>query len=388
MQAQQIFGGHGYIEETGVSQFVRDARIAMIYEGANGVQALDLVGRKLGADGGKPIMAFFELVKGFIKENEADERLKAGFLDPLKAASKDLQAGGEFFLQNIKTPNAALAGSTDFLHLFGHVCLGYMWARMAKAALGRHRRLPRSQARHRALLHGPAPAGDRAPPRPHPVGRRAGDGPSRGGVLMSEYKLHCFAQSGNSYKVGADAGAQRRRLGAGLDRLLPRRDPHAPSTSRSTRWARCRCSSTATCVLTQSGVILDYLAQRYRDFGPKSEEERREVLRWTALGQPQAHLLHRQPALPDEVRPRGEDRPARHRLARPPAPAARSRSSTATCSPRNGSPPTISPSPTSPASATSTTTTSSATTSTSYPEHRALAPGRSPPCPAGSTPTT
>ena len=107
----------------------------MIYEGANGVQALDLVGRKLGPDGGKPIMAFFELVKAFIKENEADERLKADFLDPLKAASKDLQAAAEFFLQNMKTPNAALAGSTDFLHLFGHVCLGYMWARMAKAAL-------------------------------------------------------------------------------------------------------------------------------------------------------------------------------------------------------------------------------------------------------------
>ena len=114
----------------------------MIYEGANGVQALDLVGRKLGLDGGKHVMAFFELVKGFIKENEADARLKAGFLDPLKAASKDLQAAAMFFLQNMKTPNAALAGSTDFLHLFGHVCLGYMWARMAKAALDGAGRLP------------------------------------------------------------------------------------------------------------------------------------------------------------------------------------------------------------------------------------------------------
>ena len=81
-------------------------------------------------------MAFFELVKGFIKENEGDERLKAGFLDPLKAASKDLQAAAMFFMQRgMKDPNAALAGSTDFLHLFGHVCLGLMWARMAKAAL-------------------------------------------------------------------------------------------------------------------------------------------------------------------------------------------------------------------------------------------------------------
>jgi hypothetical protein len=107
----------------------------MIYEGANGVQALDLVGRKLGQDGGKAIMAFFEIVRGFIRENEADERLKAGFLDPLKAASKDLQSAAEFFLQNVRQPNAALAGSTDFLHLFGHVALGLIWARMARAAL-------------------------------------------------------------------------------------------------------------------------------------------------------------------------------------------------------------------------------------------------------------
>jgi hypothetical protein len=135
VQAQQVLGGHGYIEEWGMSQFVRDARITMIYEGANGVQALDLVGRKLGLDGGKHVMAFFELIKSFIKEHEADERLKTEFLDPLKAASKDLQAAAEYFLANIKTPNAALAGSTDFLNLFGLVCLGYMWARMAQVAL-------------------------------------------------------------------------------------------------------------------------------------------------------------------------------------------------------------------------------------------------------------
>jgi alkylation response protein AidB-like acyl-CoA dehydrogenase len=136
VQAQQIYGGHGYIEEQGMSQFVRDARIAMIYEGANGVQALDLVGRKLAVDGGKHVMAFFELVKAFLKENEGNEALKADFLDPLKAASKDLQAAGLFFMQNgMKDPNAALAGSYDFMHLFGHVCLGLMWARMAKSAL-------------------------------------------------------------------------------------------------------------------------------------------------------------------------------------------------------------------------------------------------------------
>ena len=135
VKAQQVYGGHGYIEEWGMSQFTRDARIAMIYEGANGVQALDLVGRKLATDGGKHAMAFFEMVKTFIKENEGNEALKADFLDPLKAASKDLQTAMMYFMQNgMKNPNNALSGSYDFMHLFGHVCLGLMWAQMAKAA--------------------------------------------------------------------------------------------------------------------------------------------------------------------------------------------------------------------------------------------------------------
>jgi alkylation response protein AidB-like acyl-CoA dehydrogenase len=134
--AQQIYGGHGYIEEWGMSQYTRDARIAMIYEGANGVQALDLVGRKLAQDGGKHMMAFFDLVKNFIKENGgADADFDREFLEPLKAASKDLQAAGVYFMQNgMKNPNNALAGSYDFMHMFGHVCLGLMWARMGKAA--------------------------------------------------------------------------------------------------------------------------------------------------------------------------------------------------------------------------------------------------------------
>jgi len=133
--AQQVYGGHGYIEEWGMSQFARDARIAMIYEGANGVQALDLVGRKLAQDGGKHVMAFFDMVKAFIKENEGHPALKADFLDPLKESSKDLQKAGMFFMRNgMKNPNAALSGSYDFMHLFGHVCLGLMWAQMAKAA--------------------------------------------------------------------------------------------------------------------------------------------------------------------------------------------------------------------------------------------------------------
>ncbi|WP_281983449.1 acyl-CoA dehydrogenase C-terminal domain-containing protein [Thalassorhabdomicrobium marinisediminis] len=133
--AQQVYGGHGYIEEWGMSQYVRDARIAMIYEGANGVQALDLVGRKLAQDGGKHVMAFFEMVKTFISDNKGDDAFEKDFLDPLKAASKDLQAAGMYFMQNgMKNPNNALSGSYDFMHMMGHVCLGLMWARMAKAA--------------------------------------------------------------------------------------------------------------------------------------------------------------------------------------------------------------------------------------------------------------
>ena len=97
VKAQQVYGGHGYIEEWGMSQFTRDARIAMIYEGANGVQALDLVGRKLAQDGGKHVMAFFDLVKSFIKDNAGEDAIRRDFLEPLKTASKDL-AGGRHVL--------------------------------------------------------------------------------------------------------------------------------------------------------------------------------------------------------------------------------------------------------------------------------------------------
>jgi acyl-CoA dehydrogenase len=135
VNAQQTLGGSGFTREWGLEQFVRDARIAMIYEGTNGIQSLDLVGRKLPMNGGKTVMAFFEMVKGFIKENEGDATLGQGFLDPLKAASKDLQAAAMYFMaEGVKNPNNALAGSYDFMTLFGHVCMGLMWARMAKAA--------------------------------------------------------------------------------------------------------------------------------------------------------------------------------------------------------------------------------------------------------------
>ncbi len=134
--AQQTLGGSGFTKEWGLEQFVRDARIAMIYEGTNGIQSLDLVGRKLPSNGGKAIMAFFEMVRTFIKENEDNQALKEGFLDPLKTASKDLQAAGMYFMQEgMKNPLNALSGSYDFMHLFGHTVVGLMWAQMAKAAM-------------------------------------------------------------------------------------------------------------------------------------------------------------------------------------------------------------------------------------------------------------
>ena len=133
--AQQTLGGSGFTREWGLEQFVRDARITMIYEGTNGIQSMDLVGRKLGLNGGKTVMAFFDMVKTFIKENEGDADLKADFLDPLESASKDMQSAAMYFMaEGKKTPNNALAGSYDFMHLFGHTVLGLMWARMARAS--------------------------------------------------------------------------------------------------------------------------------------------------------------------------------------------------------------------------------------------------------------
>ena len=133
--AQQTLGGSGFTQEWGLEQFVRDARITMIYEGTNGIQALDLVGRKLGLNGGKTVMAFFEMIKTYIADNKGDAAFEADFLEPLKEASKDLQAAGMYFMQNMKNHNDALSGSYDFMHMMGHVCLGLMWAKMGRASM-------------------------------------------------------------------------------------------------------------------------------------------------------------------------------------------------------------------------------------------------------------
>ena len=132
--AQQMLGGHGYIAEWGMEQFVRDARIPMIYEGANGIQALDLVGRKLPKDGGRALQAYFADVQAFLNASKDDAVMKP-YVAPLNTALGHLQQATMWFMQNaMAKPDNAGAGATDFMHLFGLVALGYMWVRIVKAA--------------------------------------------------------------------------------------------------------------------------------------------------------------------------------------------------------------------------------------------------------------
>jgi alkylation response protein AidB-like acyl-CoA dehydrogenase len=131
---QQIYGGHGYIEEWGMSQYVRDARITMIYEGANGVQALDLVGRKLALNGGRGVQAFFKIVT---EECAAVKQVSAlsDYATRLEKGLADLQASTMWLMQNgLSNPDNAGAASTPFMHMLGIVTLGLMWLRMATAA--------------------------------------------------------------------------------------------------------------------------------------------------------------------------------------------------------------------------------------------------------------
>jgi alkylation response protein AidB-like acyl-CoA dehydrogenase len=134
IDCQQIFGGHGFIEEWGMSQFVRDTRIALIYEGANGVQALDLVGRKLARNGGRALKTLSAEIIEFLGEHKENEKL-TDFTDPLKGASKKLQEATMWLMQNGMTnPNNAGAGSTDYMHMMGLTMLAYMWSKMAVTA--------------------------------------------------------------------------------------------------------------------------------------------------------------------------------------------------------------------------------------------------------------
>ena len=150
--AQQVFGGHGYIVEHGMEQFVRDARIAQIYEGANGIQALDLVGRKLGKDGGRALMAFLNEVGTYLKEHAGSDEMNA-YLKPLGQSLAHLQEASMWFMQNaMAKPDNAGAGATDYLHLFGLVALGYMWCLIAEAALAKLPKANGSAPRYSAKL--------------------------------------------------------------------------------------------------------------------------------------------------------------------------------------------------------------------------------------------
>lgn len=132
--AQQVYGGHGYIAEWGMEQYVRDARIAMIYEGTNGVQAMDLVGRKLALKGGRAVQALFKIVAEETAAAEAVEAT-AGIATALKKALGELQAATMWFMANgMKNPENVGAGAVPYMHLMGIVATGLMWLRMAKAA--------------------------------------------------------------------------------------------------------------------------------------------------------------------------------------------------------------------------------------------------------------
>ncbi|MCR8546838.1 acyl-CoA dehydrogenase C-terminal domain-containing protein [Salipiger sp. P9] len=134
--AQQTLGGAGFTRDAGLEQFLRDARVTTIYEGTNGIQALDLVGRKLGADKGAAVTAFLTMIDALLAEHRGrDAAFDAQFLTPLAAAAEDLRTAIGFCLSHgAADPNAVLAGAYDIMHLFGHVCLGLMWTRMALAA--------------------------------------------------------------------------------------------------------------------------------------------------------------------------------------------------------------------------------------------------------------
>ena len=134
IDCQQVFGGHGFIEEWGMSQFVRDMRIALIYEGANGVQALDLVGRKLARKGGRALMTLNAEIDAFLGEHGETESVSE-FMEGLKTAKNKLTEGTMWMMQNGMTnPDNAGAGSVDYMHMMGLSTLAYMWAKMALVA--------------------------------------------------------------------------------------------------------------------------------------------------------------------------------------------------------------------------------------------------------------
>ena len=149
---QQVFGGHGYVEEWGMSQYVRDARIAMIYEGTNGVQAMDLCGRKLASKGGAAIQAFFKMVDEEVAEAKSNEQL-ADLAGQLEKALGEQKAATMWFMQNaMQNPNQLGAGAHHYMHIMGIVVLGLMWLRMSKVSLAALEGEPEDKSFYEAKL--------------------------------------------------------------------------------------------------------------------------------------------------------------------------------------------------------------------------------------------
>ncbi|WP_076072930.1 acyl-CoA dehydrogenase C-terminal domain-containing protein [Sphingomonas montana] len=132
--AQQVYGGHGYIREWGMEQYVRDARIAQIYEGTNGVQAMDLVGRKIGQNGGRALMALAQAIGADIAAAKADPAT-ADYAGRLEKAAGDLQTASMWLMQNgMANPNNAGAAAYPYMTMMGVVTLGWMWLKMVRAS--------------------------------------------------------------------------------------------------------------------------------------------------------------------------------------------------------------------------------------------------------------
>ena len=183
--AQQVYGGHGYIREWGMEQYVRDARISMIYEGTNGVQAMDLVGRKLAANGGRAVQTLFKVVGEEVAAAKGDPAT-ADFAARLEKANGELQAATMWFLQNGMTnPNNVGAGAHSYMHLMGIVAVGLMWLRMATAA---------------SKL------------------KAAGEGASQFGAAFLDAKLTTARYYAE--RVMPDAGALRRKIESGAEALM------------------------------------------------------------------------------------------------------------------------------------------------------------------------
>jgi len=136
-QCLQVFGGHGYIREWGMEQFVRDSRINMIYEGTNTIQSLDLLGRKILGDNGAKMKKFGKIIAEFVEEEGTDEAMQE-FVNPLAdLGEKVTKLTTEIGMKAIKNPDEVGAAAVDYLRVVGHLVFAYMWARMAKVALAK-----------------------------------------------------------------------------------------------------------------------------------------------------------------------------------------------------------------------------------------------------------